>query len=148
MKLILAGGLLVLSIGIFTCAYMIFRPSVTAPVSITLGNSTIRVSLAKTPDELTRGLSNTPKLEDGHGMLFIMPSAARWGFWMKDMHYSLDILWLNANKTVIYIAANVAPITYPKVFAPTAPASDVIELPAGYAQKHAITVSSTAHFNL
>ncbi|HXH27304.1 MAG TPA: DUF192 domain-containing protein [Candidatus Acidoferrum sp.] len=133
---------------VLACAFLLLRPSAASTLPVTLGDATITVWLAKTPSEQAKGLGDTNQLADGRGMLFVMPGASRWGFWMKDMRYGLDIVWLNAGKQVIYIAASIAPSTYPKVFAPAMPASYVIELPAGYAQKHGIVPGTHANFNL
>ena len=116
--------------------------------TVTIGTAHIAAVVAETPQALTQGLGGTTSLPDGHGMLFVMPNPGLWGFWMKDMRYSLDIVWLDASKKVVYIVADVAPDTYPKVFTPAAPASYVVELPAGYAARHDVQVGRAASFNL
>jgi hypothetical protein len=64
-------------------------------------------------------------------MLFISKVPAKECFWMKDMRFSLDILWLDASHRVVHIEQGVSPGTYPRTFCTKVPAMYVIELPAG-----------------
>jgi uncharacterized protein len=40
------------------------------------------------------------------------------GFWMKEMNFPIDIVWLNKDKKIVHIEHNVSPDTYPKIFNP------------------------------
>ena len=100
--------------------------------TIHVAEARVVVEIADTPAARERGLGGRDVLPAGRGMLFDMGSDAEWGFWMKDMRFAIDIVWLARDGTVVYIAANVAPDTYPQVFAPPSPAYWVLELPAGY----------------
>jgi uncharacterized membrane protein (UPF0127 family) len=64
-------------------------------------------------------------------MLFVFDKSDRYGFWMKDMHFALDICWLDDSGKVISIARNVSADSYPKAFYPKKPARMVIEANAG-----------------
>lgn len=37
-------------------------------------------------------------LKENEGMLFVLNSSSRGGFWMKDMKFPIDVIWLNENK--------------------------------------------------
>lgn len=87
-------------------------------------------SIADTPEERRQGLSGTPALDTYEGKLFIFDTSKKHGIWMKDMLFPLDILWFDENFTLIHIEENVAPETYPTVFAPRDPARYVLELNA------------------
>jgi uncharacterized membrane protein (UPF0127 family) len=100
----------------------------------------IRVAIADTPALQSLGLGNRSGLGADEGMLFVFPVDRPYAFWMKDMHFSIDMLWLSAQGVIVYMAQNVSPETYPKDFVPTAPARFVLELPAGYAQAHSFIV--------
>lgn len=73
---------------------------------VTINNSELEVELAKTNEEWTNGLSNRSSLEENHGMLFISDQLVLPGFWMKDMQFALDIIWIRNGK-VIGVAENV-----------------------------------------
>ncbi len=59
---------------------------------------------------------------------------------MKDMRFSIDILWLSADGVVVHMAQNVSPSTYPQSFVPTKPARYVLEVLAGYAMEHGVAI--------
>jgi uncharacterized protein len=87
--------------------------------------------LADTPKRRMQGLSHTQHLEEGTGMLFVFDEAGRHGMWMKDMHYALDILWLDEGMRVVHTEERVSPQAFPQVLEnpPSALARFVLELP-------------------
>jgi len=52
------------------------------------------------PEEAVMGLSHREKLRDSEGMLFVYAEKERRSFWMKDMRFDLDILWIDGDKIV------------------------------------------------
>ncbi|HVM73583.1 MAG TPA: DUF192 domain-containing protein [Candidatus Paceibacterota bacterium] len=112
--------------------------------TIQIDGQSIHVALADTPALQELGLGNRDSLPGGEGMLFVFNADKPYAFWMKDMRFSIDILWLSQNGTIVFIAPNVSPATYPEDFVPTSPARYVLELPAGYAQAHGFKVGDTA----
>lgn len=107
-------------------------------VSTALGQVPLTVELANTPALRTRGLSGRQSLPEGEGMLFDFGNAERPGIWMKDMHFSLDLVWLDEEKTIIGFTPRVSPDTYPEVFYPPFPARYVLEVNAGWVDAHGI----------
>ncbi|MES2214210.1 MAG: DUF192 domain-containing protein [Patescibacteria group bacterium] len=91
------------------------------------------------------GLSGKESLNEG-GMLFKFERPATYGFWMKDMNFPIDIVWILKDK-VVHIEGSVEPETYPKVFYPGSPADFVLELPAGYAAAHNIKIGDPFSVN-
>ncbi len=98
---------------------------------VRLGSAFFQVALAVNDAERTKGLSDSDQLKDNQGLLFVFPNDDRWGIWMKDMKYPIDIVWLDQNAKVSFIKENVSPSTYPEVFYPPIPERFVLELPAG-----------------
>ncbi len=107
-----------------------------------LGDRGISVEIANTDEERIRGLSGRRDLAAGSGLLFVFPNEATYGFWMKEMNFAIDILWISADLKVIHIAEDVAPETYPKVFRPSQPARYVLELKAMSARKLGVQVGT------
>ncbi|HET8581238.1 MAG TPA: DUF192 domain-containing protein [Candidatus Paceibacterota bacterium] len=105
---------------------------------ITVGSTAVYVRVATTSAEWARGLSGTLPLPADQGMLFEFDHDDFWHIWMKDMTYPLDILWLADDGAIIHIAAGVAPDTYPQQFTSEQPARMVLELPAGFVEKHGV----------
>lgn len=90
------------------------------------------IEVADTQATRAQGLSGRDALAGDSGMLFVFGSDDRHGFWMKDMKFAIDILWLGADGTIVDVASNVGPDTYPTIFEPAQPARFVLEVPAGY----------------
>ena len=117
-----------------------------ASSTVQVGGKTVRVTVADTPETRQKGLGGRNGLAPDEGMLFIFPQDGKYGFWMKDMKFPIDILWLSGARRVVYMAQNVSPDTYPEVFAPTTPARYVLELPAGYAKAYTVGVGDEVRF--
>jgi uncharacterized protein len=104
---------------------------------------TVTVELARSGDEKVRGLSGRPGLKRGTGMLFVYDRPQPIGIWMKDMRFSLDILWIREGR-VVHIERNAPPLTAvgpERVY--TATGEMVLELPAGFAADRKIKVGDS-----
>lgn len=99
-----------------------------------------------TPAAQAKGLGGRASLPADAGMLFVLPKEDPQCFWMKDMRFDLDILWLNKLKHVMHIERNLSPKTYPMNFCPPSPAKYVIEVNGGYADAHLITDGTELKF--
>ncbi len=80
------------------------------------------------------------------GMLFIFPELGRQSFWMKDMLFPIDIIWVDADKKVVGIASDVLPETYPETFAPPSEIKYVLELNSGGAASYGIATGTQLVF--
>lgn len=98
--------------------------------------SSYKLTPAKTAAEQERGLSGTKRLASDQGMVFLYDTYEEHCFWMKDMHYSLDIIWVDDAKRVTAIEHNVPSNSYPQTFCH--PSRSVIELNAGEAARAGI----------
>jgi uncharacterized membrane protein (UPF0127 family) len=105
------------------------------------------VSLADTNALRTRGLSNTQNLPQQTGLLFVFEDADIHGFWMKDMNYDIDIIWISTENEVVYIQHSATPESYPKVFSPNKQALYVLEVNSGEAKKSDIKIGDTIVFS-
>lgn len=79
-------------------------------------------------------------------MLFVFPKDGTYSFWMKDMLFAIDIIWLDANARVVFAAEHVVPESYPAIFTPHTAARYVLELPAGFVAEHHIGVGDVLTF--
>lgn len=113
---------------------------------IQLGGKLVTARIADSESERTRGLSGSSELAEGEAMLFVFDTSDRWKIWMKNMNYSIDIVWLDEQKKIVHIVQYASPESYPETFEPRDPARYVIELPAGYTSRHNITKSSLVTF--
>jgi uncharacterized membrane protein (UPF0127 family) len=101
-------------------------------LQIKIKNVVMEVILAETPQEQEIGLSGKNSLADNQGMLFVFKKPGFYYFWMKDMKFPIDIIWIDENFKIIEITKNVHPESYPQLFQSTRPALYVIETNAGF----------------
>ena len=99
--------------------------------TIIVGNKAFSVLVSDTDKLREQGLSGRDGLAEDQAMLFIFDKPDMLGFWMKDMKFSIDMLWLDSNYRVVSFERNVSPDTYPKIFFPKALSRYVVELSAG-----------------
>lgn len=111
---------------------------------ITIGSADFRVEIVRTPEQSRRGLGGRESLLPDTGMWFDFGSKNRWGIWMKDMKFPIDIVWLNENFEIVTLTERVSPETYPKVFYPSSDASHVLEFSSGTVEKYHIEVGNRA----
>lgn len=105
----------------------------------------IPVTIANTDQSRQQGLSGTPSLPPANGMFFIFDTPSTYGFWMKDMQYPLDMIWMDSNMNIVTITTHATVDSYPKIFYPTAPAQYVLEVNDGFSTRHGLQVGQ--HFS-
>ncbi len=123
---------------------------------VKIAGRSIRVDLALTNIARERGLSGREKLDDEEGMLFIFDRSDNYRFWMKDMNFPIDIVWLasssgedNENIKVIYIKKDVQPESYPKTYGPDISSSNVryvLEVVSGFSDKNNLKEGDSVEF--
>lgn len=118
----------------------------TAPTASIKGNE-LNIEIARTLEEQTRGLSGREQNEENAGMLFVYERSVLPGFWMLDMNFAIDIIWIDKNQKIVGITENVAPETYPEVFRPPSPVLYVLEVNAGWANERGISAGDKVFLN-
>lgn len=113
---------------------------------VIIGEKTFFVEVARTKMELERGLSLHIPLLDNQGMLFVFPKEDIHRFWMKDMTFSIDIVWIDSKLKIVGIEKNISPDTYPKTFSPETKSRYVLEIPAGQADFLSLKVGQSVEF--
>lgn len=106
---------------------LIFTQTSATEGTLEWGKETYRVQLAQTEEARTKGLSDTTHLAEDEGMLFMFEEAGMHPFWMKDMRYPLDIVWISEDWQVLGITQDARPESFPKLFLPPSPARYVLE---------------------
>ena len=114
--------------------------------NISINGVDLLVDIADTPEEHTQGLSGRDKMAENKGMLFVFPVSNTPGFWMKEMNFSLDFIWINEAGIIVDITKNISPETYPEIFRPSSPIKYVLEVNAGWADNHNIKIGDKVSF--
>ena len=78
-----------------------------AVTSVKIGDFTVNAKIANKPDELRTGLSKTDSLAFDSGMLFVFDKDEKLTFWMKDMKFPIDIIWISKDRKIVKIDKNV-----------------------------------------
>ena len=121
----------------------------TADVAFVLSSKAevhVKVELARNDDERRRGLMYRRSLASGSGMLFLFPEAGSHQFWMHNTYIPLDMVFLDADKKVVFVEERAEPMTdTPR--GPTSPTRYVVEVPGGWARSHGIEPGVTARFS-
>ncbi len=94
-----------------------------------IGSHQWSVEYADTESERVLGLGKRASLPQASGMLFIFPQADRYQFWMKDMEFPLDLVFIAGGK-VESLVQNVAPEEM-GLISPGGPVRYVLEVNAG-----------------
>lgn len=135
---------IVLVVAIGTLLFFLFNRRTPVPFTkhgptATIKGHTFYVTIASSDQQKVTGLSNTNSLPQDEGMYFPFDKAGYYGFWMKEMKYPLDILFIQNNK-IVSLYQNIQPpkdVNMPlEVYKPTEPADGVLEINAGISKKY------------
>lgn len=133
-------------VGVFVLLPLLVVAVTQSSPTLQVANQTLQIEIAKTEQQKETGLCCRTSLDENAGMLFVYDKPGIYHFWMKDTKIPLDMYWIDAQKTIIYIEHSVQPESYPKSFGPENPAQYILETNAGYAKRHNITIGETVIF--
>lgn len=111
------------------------RRDVTSPEGwVTIRGQRVAVELAITPAEQQLGLGQRDTLAWDDGMLFLYDKPGFYRFWMKDMRFDIDIVWIRGDR-IVDISHRVphVPGENGPTVSPVELVDKVLEVPAGYA---------------
>jgi len=120
---------------------------------IQIGDKVITAEVADTDSLRQRGLSYRENLEADSGVLFIFDTPQIPFFWMKDMNFPLDIIWVNED-TIIDIDKNVpfpekdTPLNQLPKYSPKEKVNYVLEVNAGFTDKYSIEMGDVVNIQL
>jgi uncharacterized membrane protein (UPF0127 family) len=107
---------------------------------VQVGDATVEVEVAADEASRQRGLGGRHSLGPDRGMLFVLADRSP-AFWMKDMRFPLDIVWIDGER-VVDVSANVPPPKGPNAplptYSPDRPADRALEVNAGWAARHGV----------
>ncbi|OGH08880.1 MAG: hypothetical protein A2152_02715 [Candidatus Levybacteria bacterium RBG_16_35_6] len=108
------------------------------PVAI-IKNQRIDLLITKTQQDREIGLSKYKSIPNNQGMLFSFGKQGYYSFWMKDMKFPIDIIYISNDK-IVTIYPNVMPPKKgqgsPPLYNPTAPSDTVLEINANLSKKY------------
>ena len=142
-------------LGFFAFLILIFFLSLQSikfhrPVNIkmvTIAGQTLVVDVADTKGKQEQGLSGRKELKEDEGMLFIFEDPDRHSFWMKDMNFAIDIIWIGDDMHVVYIKKYAQPEEYPNTYVSNKDAKYVLEVVSGFSEKNNLRLGDKAKFS-
>lgn len=108
--------------------------------NVEVGGVKVKAEVVKSQAEIQKGLSGRESLGEGKGMLFAFEDPGRYSFWMKNMKFPLDFIWILDNK-VVDLDLNVPIATNgqkPSEYMPLSEVNYVLEVNAGFIESHGI----------
>jgi len=128
------------------------KPKEDSTSKVKIADKEYLVEVADTESSRQKGLSQRDSLEEGKGMLFIFPSENIIPvFWMKDMRFSIDIIWINDGR-IVKIDKN---LPFPEdstqdsdltKYSPGGPIDYVLEINATESDKYKFKVGDSVSF--
>lgn len=112
------------------------------------GNNTIReldIEIADDAATIEVGMMYRRKMSDKQGMLFIFNQEKPQSFWMRNTYISLDIIFISADRRIVSIQKNAAPLS-DESLPSTAPAQYVLEVIGGFCDKFGVKPGDIVEF--
>jgi len=100
----------------------------------------VTVGVADSQVERTRGLSGRESLGEQEGLLFLHEDKAERAYWMREMLFPIDIIWIDGNRIVGFIESaqpEEPPLT---LLNSPAPVDKVLEVKAGFVRENTVNV--------
>jgi len=116
-------------------------------VTVCIKDTCIQAEVVSTFAEREKGLMFRESLADDKGMLFIFEEEGLYNFWMKNMRFPLDIIWLDLNKKIVDIKENVLPCSEScEILSPENKAKYVLEVNAGFTRRNKVKIGEVVRF--
>lgn len=105
----------------------------------------IDIEVADNDAEREQGLMYRDSMAENAGMLFLMDTEDMQAFWMKNTIISLDIMFVDSERRIVNIQKNCKPYSLDQLPS-SKPALYVVEVNAGYSEKHGIKAGDLISF--
>lgn len=148
--LILVGWLLTFSVAAFFIFQWIsekerknFRTDEIREIKI--GENILQAEVAASFTERSQGLSGRKNLCENCSMLFLFEERGLYSFWMKEMNFDLDMIWIDKN-VIVDIAKNISRKKESEIIEPNYEVDKVLEINAGLADKWGMKIGDKIEF--
>lgn len=131
-------------------AFLLISNSNSERIQICFDNTCIYAEVARTDEEKRLGLMYRKNLDSDSGMLFPYKDEVMPAFWMKNMNFPIDIIWIDKYKKILYIHENVQPCKTEicESYIPEKPIMYVLEVNANFSHKNNLNIGKEVKFNL
>ena len=119
-------------------------------IAAKIGNRTYNLEVSDNDEERAQGLSGRKSMDERSGMLFIFQDKEIRSFWMKEMYFPLDFIWLD-DDLIVDLSENIPPpkngdTSNLEIITPLKPVDKVIELNSGQISKMNLKIGDKIEF--
>jgi hypothetical protein len=118
---------------------------------VTVKGFELNADVPVTNELMAKGLAVKNQLKENEAMLFVIEDPAKNSFWMKDMKFPIDIIWLDGNGKAVHIEHNLQPCVSTficPIYTPNIDSQYVLETVTGFTQRHNISVGNNIELEL
>lgn len=117
----------------------------TVTIQTATGEVAVTAEIADTDEKRTYGLMNRESLAANAGMLFVFDETDEHSFWMKDTLISLDIIFIDVNKAIVYIEESATPLSTDRIQA-SSESLYILEVNGGYCAANNVQIGDVVGF--
>jgi len=142
--------LIILILGIVLLSFLGIKKNNTDGQTATINGIKFNLEIAETENEKTVGLAKYQSIEKDFAMYFPFDQKDYYSFWMKDMKFPIDILYIDNGKIVAIFKNVKNPKSQNeelKIYKPEQLASSVLEISAGLSDKYNFQIGDTIKIN-
>jgi uncharacterized membrane protein (UPF0127 family) len=114
---------------------------------VTINGKDLQLEIANTPASIVQGLSGRKVMAADEGMLFIMPNVEYQAFWMKDMKFAIDIVFLREGEVVDLVTLQRPSLASIPSHQSKTEADMVLELNAGMVKEYKLEIGTKTDLN-
>ena len=114
---------------------------------VAINGKTLQLEIANTPVAIVQGLSGRKAMAADEGLLFIMPNVEYQTFWMKDMNFAIDIVFLREGKVVDLVTLQRPSLASIPSHQSKAEADMVLELNEGMVKEYKLEIGTKTDLN-
>lgn len=119
--------------------------------TVTIDGHTFHVTVASSEKDKEVGLSSISSLPKDQGMVFTFDHPDFYAFWMRNMKFPIDIIYI-ANRKIVTIVSNVAAPSSDSssspIYKPKQPADTVLEINAGLSNQYHFAAGDNVSLSL
>ncbi|HUB67164.1 MAG TPA: DUF192 domain-containing protein [Candidatus Methylacidiphilales bacterium] len=79
------------------------HPQSLPTVTLHINNAELTTEVASTPEQQETGLMYRTKMDDNHGMIFLLPTITYADFWMRNTFIPLSVAYIDKNGVILEI---------------------------------------------
>ncbi len=136
-----------IALSILVSSFILYQSLSTKPPGrICFNQSCVMVETPHGREEMSRGLMYRESLAEGNGMLFVFEKEGFHRFWMKNMKFPIDMIWMDSGGQVVHIDRSVPPCRKEPcmIYQPDEKAMYVLEVVGNYTLRENIREGSSA----